>query len=349
MKYECFYVKNNVFREVDNNITDIEANPVKSWSNDAQLFDLLRNKKDDITEKVQGHISSFNFNKKVFNSGIWNELSTVARGLFFNNITKKIVARGFPKFFNLEERTFNSRSWLKEHLAFPVYAYKKYNGFLGILSFDETDKKFMFCTKSMIGGTYSEWFKDIFYNAHNDEGSAYYTNLAKYLVENNVCLVFEVIDPVNDPHIVKYDNRQLILLDEIKLEPKFKHASYEDLITTALMFGFMVKEKSYTFSNWDELNEFIEKMKSYSMTAGEEGYVIEDQECYHFKLKGEWYHFWKEMRGVKMKLAAGHLVSTSKFITPFSNDVYGFMTRLGREKLQNMSIIDVREAFKKEL
>ena len=348
MDIKTYYIKNEVFAQPKCEV-NIVVKPSVGISEDKDLLQLLRDNRKDIEEKRFGHISSFNFKRDVFMSAKWTDLSKIARGLFVDNEDGSIVARGFDKFFNYEERDFNRASWLQDNLKFPVVAYKKYNGFLGILSFDRKESKMLFCTKSMVDGQYSKYFKDIFYKTRIDEGQDYYQELASYLVETNSCFVFEVVDPVNDPHIVKYDEPQLILLDKIYLERNFRHESYDELKEIGKRFKFDVKEKlEKQFETWPELMEFIKSMKSYEETDGIEGFVFEDSSGYHFKLKGEWYLFWKKMRHYKQQLAAGHLFSTSGLTTPLANDVYGFMKRFTRDELGMMSIIDVRDAFLKE-
>jgi len=348
MEFKTYYIKNDVFKQ-DREAVNIVVKGAAPIAQDVNLLDLLRDNKKDIVEKRFGHISSFNFSRDVFNTAKWSDLCKIARGLFMDTEDGTIVARGFDKFFNYEERDFNRASWLQNNLAFPVAAYSKYNGFLGILSFDKKEKKFLFCTKSVLDGEYSQYFKDIFYRAHKDESQDYFQALASHLVETNTCLVFEVVDPKHDPHIVEYKDEKVVLLDQIYLEKNFRHVSYEELQVTGELFKFDVKAKlNKTFDTWAELFDFIKSMESYKDTEGIEGYVFEDSNGYHFKLKGEWYLFWKKMRHYKQQLAAGHLFSTSGLTTPLANDVYGFMKKLGRDELERMSIIDVRNAFLKE-
>ena len=348
MKFNFINIKNEVYNPSLKSFTqkfDVQLKPSEEAGTD--LRDLLRAHKKDIVEKKFGHISSFNFSRDVFMKRTWNELSKIARGLFLDNETGEIAARGFDKFFNYNEGSFNSDQWLRENLHFPVTAYKKYNGFLGILSFDKKEKKFLFCTKSCIDGTYSQYFKDVLMKMDKDE--AWFEKLASYLAESGSCLVFEVIDPVNDPHIVKYNEPELVLLAEIELDAKFKQASYDELYKIAQDFGFKVKEKIDEFKDWDSLKKFIDYVDKYESVQGEEGWVFEDADGYHFKLKCGWYKFWKAMRGYLQKLKAGHLVSTSGLTTPFSNQVFGFMKDKGRVWLSDKSIVDVREEFEKEM
>ena len=49
-------------------------------------------------------ISAFNFTRNAFEKGIWNGITTQARGLFINIEKEKIQARSYNKFFNKEER-----------------------------------------------------------------------------------------------------------------------------------------------------------------------------------------------------------------------------------------------------
>ena len=88
-------------------------------------------------------------------------------------------------------------------------AYKKENGFLGLLGFDKENDELVFCSKSEIGGKYATYFKDIILSVVDEQ------KLYNYLKPHNVTLAFEVIDIFNDPHIIKYDKSKIVLLDII--------------------------------------------------------------------------------------------------------------------------------------
>ena len=215
------------------------------------LLERLHSSRNLIQEKAFGKISAFNFNRDVFNGGHWNDLTTKARGLFLDNTTGRIAARGFEKFFGYKEKQFNSEEFLRNTLKFPVSAYVKYNGFLGILGFDENG--FLFCSKSTVGGEFAQWFEKIFRkDDHRNE------ELLDFMRKENVGLVFEVIDPVHESHIVEYENPEIVLLDIIRLEEEFRDSSYEELCEFAEKFSFKAKEIYKRFNDWDELHEFLE-------------------------------------------------------------------------------------------
>ena len=83
-------------------------------------------------EKRFGDVSSFNFSREAFYKKHWDEISTKARGLFINTKTNKIVARSYDKFFAVDERNETRISNLQNTLKFPMTAYLKENGFLGM-------------------------------------------------------------------------------------------------------------------------------------------------------------------------------------------------------------------------
>lgn len=304
------------------------------------LLERLHSSRNLIQEKAFGKISAFNFNRDVFNGGHWNDLTTKARGLFLDNTTGHIVARGFEKFFGYKEKQFNSEEFLRNTLKFPVSAYVKYNGFLGILGFDENG--FLFCSKSTVGGEFAKWFEDIFRKSdHRNE------ELLDFMRKENVGLVFEVIDPFHDSHIVEYENPEIVLLDIISLQEEFRDSSYEELCEFAEKFSFKAKEIYKRFNDWDELHEFLEWFsKDMDASRDKEGYVISDGK-YQFKLKGAWYRFWKWMRTVKDQIARGRNVNASG-MSAEATLFCGWAQRKGREYCEKHDIISLRNEYEHE-
>ena len=336
MPFKEILIKNTVFKPKEDQPTFAPVYEAPSGS----LLERLHNSRKLIQEKAYGNISAFNFTREVFNSGKWNDLTTKARGLFLDNTNGRIVARGFEKFFGYKERQFNSDQFLKEHLQYPVSAYVKYNGFLGILGFD--DGGLLFCSKSTVGGEYAEYFKEIFSaDDHN------ISELVAYMRKKNLGLVFEVIDPVNDPHIVEYGKKAIVLLDAIALDEKFSNVAYDDLVDLAHKFNFNVKVKWEVFYDWEHLHEFLQKCDNDAETH-REGFVMVDANGYQFKLKGAWYRRWKMLRSIKDKIAQGHLVNIAGINSPMAVNFIGWAKNKGADYCKARSIIQLRNEFERE-
>ena len=341
MAFNEILIKNNVYDERMNRENMAPVFSPKYEAQQGSLLEKLHNYGSDIQEKAFGDISSFNFSRDVFWKGEWNEMTTKARGLFLNNKTGKIVARGFEKFFAYKERGYNTDEFLESNLKFPVQVFVKYNGFLGILGYDENG--LLFCSKSTVRGEYAEYFKEIF---ERDDHKA--DELLAYMREHNAGLVFEVIDPVRDPHIVKYREQRIVLLDIISLKEDFENVKYDELTDFAHEFNFLHKERYTWFSEWNELHKFLEKVANDGETPIE-GYVLVDANGYQFKLKGAWYKFWKWMRTLKDKVCKpGYQLNVSG-LDAKALDVIGWMRRAhDMEYLQSHGIIDLRNEYEEE-
>lgn len=122
-----------------------------------------------IEEKQFGNISSFNFTRSAFYDKVWNSQTIRARGLYINIPERRVVARAYDKFFNIGERPETRLDVLRNTITFPVTAYVKENGFLGIVSYnDETDSLFV-TTKSCPDGIYADWLRDMLHSKLSPE------------------------------------------------------------------------------------------------------------------------------------------------------------------------------------
>ena len=306
-----------------------------------------------IQEKVMAdtNISSFNFTRNAFDKGIWGGLTTKARGLFIDTKNEKIQARSYDKFFNKNEREETRINYLMQNLDYPAYYYKKYNGYLGILSMK--DGELYFCSKSTDSGEYAENFKSIFYAIYNEEQV---DAIKDRFNKENVSMVFEVIDPINDPHMIKSPNKMLILLDIIYNEIDFKKVRYDHLLAFGKRNNIEVKELAYTVNNPQEflaLNNEISEMDYKYQGEYIEGFVVEDSSGFMFKYKLYYYNIWKKLRGVTyayLKNPTGTGKFTSSLTTPMENYYLAFLKEkypngAPEEERNKLNIIDLRDEF----
>lgn len=256
-----------------------------------RMIEKLR-KNPNVKEKELGNkISSFNFTRKAFKKGIWDNESVKARGLFINTETNEIVNRAYNKFFNVGEVEETTLKSLKETLAFPVRAYLKYNGFLGMLGYNEQKDELIFSSKSSIDSIHVKWFKEIFYKHLVMKGICPLL-IKDFLKKQGVSLVFEVCDGVNDEHIIDLEGeRKLYLLDVIDRDVKYKDQEFLRNFVSSFA-GFENKQLIRIFNDYISFYNFYKEVeeKDYLMNGKYiEGFVCKDANNFQIKIKTPYY------------------------------------------------------------
>ena len=341
MTYE---IKNNVFREPEKS--------VRSMSNNVSdaLIELRHNKY--ITEKQFRNISSFNFSPTAFQKNIWDEQTIKSRGLFLDTEKFKIVARSYEKFFNINEREETKFDALQRKLQFPVAAYVKENGFLGIVSWNEYTDDLFITSKSDPEGEFSNWLRDMVYTKISKENLE---KMKKYIKENDVSFVFECCDMEHDPHIIDYPESKLVLLDIVYNTLDFQKYNYEDMAHVGRDLGLIIKKQAYELSTWQEFYDWYYEVleEDYEYRGDKiEGFVIEDANGYMVKLKLAYYNFWKFMRSIAHEtLKKGHTNRTSFLTIPVANEFYAWCKKQfenGKADELPRDIVTLRKMFYKE-
>ena len=196
------------------------------------------------------------------------------------------------------------------------------------------DGELYFCSKSSNSGEHVEYFKNIFYRTYNENQIA---AIKERFSKEDITMVFEVIDPINDPHIIKYNNQDLILLDMIYNTINFKKVKYEHLKAFGDRNNIKVKELCYEVNNIQEfltLNGEIQKDDFKYNGEYIEGFVVEDIEGFMFKYKLHYYTTWKSLRWVLnayMKNPTHTNKFTGSLLTPVENYFLGYL----KEKYPN--------------
>lgn len=166
------------------------------------------------------------------------------------------------------------------------------------------------------------------------------------LLDEGYSYVFECIDKDNDPHIIKYEDNKIVLLEVFKNQLKEEHLSWFELGDVEKKLGIPLKFKELEFNNWEEFEEWKDKFRQgiTQWDCKHEGYVFEDQNGYRVKFKSSFYSWWKQMRALKDILAGGR-TNKKVYKTKEEIQVVKLMEELGRDKLKEMSIIDVEDMF----
>lgn len=320
-------IRNTVFKKVEELATGSGNNAADTKCSVGDMILAMRNSRF-IQEKRYGNISSFNFTRQAFYEKAWNDQTIKARGLYINIPEQKIVARSYDKFFSINERTDTKLEMLRNKLAFPVTAYVKENGFLGIVSYNNENDSLFVTTKSSPDGIFADWLNNMLYEKCSDSAL---DAIKEYSKEHNVSFVFECVDMVHDPHIIEYPESRLYLLDIIYNDMEYKKVDFNELCSFADAFGIRHKERAYVIETWSEFYDWYYKVldEDYKYDGRDiEGFVIEDSNGYMLKLKLTYYNFWKFMRGVAHEtIRKGYIdpKRTSGLVTPVANRFYGWI------------------------
>ena len=297
------------------------------------------------------NLISLNFNREAFNKKKWNDLTIKARGLFVDKDSGEVKIRSYNKFFNFGERHVNL-GYLKKYATYPIRAFKKYNGFLGLASV--VNGEVVLTSKSVTSGKYKDIFQDI-WNKVEDEVKEL---LKQTMIENNCTAVFEVVSPEYDPHIIKYDKEHLYLLDFIEnkldLDTHNIDLEFSENLMKRVEFSsdlLTKKEELTRLENYDELYNFLHE-KTMSLEEFE-GYVLCDNSGLMFKFKLPYYMLWKGRRNwlerYRTALLKGKRIETKDIEKDENRHFKKFLLELGKDKLQGLSIIDVREMYEESL
>lgn len=167
------------------------------------------------------HLTMYHFNESAFKKGAWNLDTLSARGLYLDD-TNHVIARGFNKFFVLNERAETNEDKVIKKMISPdtnkIILSEKLDGFLIIVSY-MPDKDDLLITSKANGEDYSNLAKDLLKitlakNNHTlDELKEYIKE--DYLKGNRYSLTFEGIDMKHDSHLVKYNEKKVVLLEVI--------------------------------------------------------------------------------------------------------------------------------------
>ena len=348
---EKYGIKNDVYNRGLTIATRDSSEKIKNFQTENELINEMIASSFITVKECDYNLISLNFNREAFNKKKWNDLTIKARGLFVDRDSGEVKIRSYNKFFNYGERHVNL-GYLHKYATYPIRVFKKYNGFLGLASVINGDV--VLTSKSVTSGKY----KDIFQSIWDKVEDSVKELLKQTMIENNCTAVFEVVSPEYDPHIIKYDKEHLYLLDFIEnkldLDTHNIDLEFSENLMKKVEFSSNLltkKEELTRLANYDELYNFLHE-KTMSLEKFE-GYVLCDNSGLMFKFKLPYYMLWKGRRTwlerYRTALLKGKRIEIRDIEKDENRHFKKFLLELGKDKLQGLSIIDVREMYEKSL
>lgn len=293
-----------------------------------------------------------------------------ARGLFITDDAQnpQIAARGYDKFFNVNEMPFTKWDSIKKNTVGPYTVTLKSNGCIIFISGLE-DGTLVVCSKHSTGP------RDDVDRNHAEFGRNYLLDLlnqrnvnvrefAKDLYDLNVTLVAEYCDDSFEEHILEYtgDKAGLYLHGVNLNHPQFFSWPMDKVSSFAQRYGF----KPTTYFNIQDINSlrsFLDKCSQEGTYKGMEveGFVIRTHidgtgEDFFFKFKFEepylMYRQWREVtkqyistKSIVLKFKK-HKFITNKYLD-FIIPVLDNDPKLCEQYMKGFGIIKLRNAFLK--
>lgn len=220
-----------------------------------------------------GYLVLYNYTNQCTYAKAWDEYTLASRGLIFHKCTGDVVARPFPKFFNLGEHQDTMLLNLPDE---PYEVFEKVDGSLGIL--------YWHCGVARIA-TRGSFTSEQALEGLRILNEKYYSGI--YNIAKGMTLLFEIIYPENRVNagarlVVNYgDIRELVLLAAYNATngQEFSRSEVEEL---AKSIGCpIVKQFNHT------IEEMVELQKT--LPATQEGFVVRFQNGLRVKIKGAEY------------------------------------------------------------
>lgn len=227
-----------------------------------------------------GKLMLYNYTDQCTYEKKWNEHTINARGTVYEIVTSKVIAKGFPKFFNFGELDSSKQITLLKETEFEVY--EKMDGSLGIVYF--YDGKWRVNTRGSFTSDQAIKATEMLYSKYD---------ISK-LMEDFTYLV-EIIYPENRIIVDYGDEEMLTLLAGYRMGIE---VPFETMFHTPFN-----PAKRYLF---DSIDHVISKQSQ--LGKMEEGFVVRFKNGYRCKFKSEEYlkvakimsncthlEFWKNM------------------------------------------------------
>ena len=259
---------------------------VKTYDNPAKDNKTIKNNIKNLIQKkeyIKHNLKSITYTKNIFHKKIWDRIPVKANEFYEYIDSGKIAGRSYNKFFHIGEHTDIKVENLIESIEYPVNFYKKYNGFTGLVFYNETTNKLEYAAKNI---PYVEKYNKYLEELLNKEQKEYIKEISR---KYNVTFIFECMHLKDNIHPVKILKSELILLDIIENQ---ENEVYRNELAGNL---FNKKELLNTAHNKEELLKLIEYYSS-SLNIDFEGVVLQDKNNKMVKISSIFYMTKKSIR-----------------------------------------------------
>lgn len=260
-----------------------------------------------------GNVDVYKYSRDCQYKGLWNKVNRICRGIIFDR-EGNIIARPFPKFFNLFEipESHPERLPWKE----GYQAYEKLDGSCGIGFIDPATYSWRLATPGSSESKQAAQGTQILQSHYDAQ-----------LLPQGVTPVFEIIYPDNI-RVVDYGNQPFLsLLAMFELNGEEWHPSRVDQIATRLGFH---RPATVSIPKDDFFHPDDHKFPS-----NYEGYVVRFNNGYRVKFKSPWYNQINKLLD---------LMSPKQVIDMIVESNYGLITRHIPKHLQ-LRFDDVRSTL----
>jgi RNA ligase len=212
----------------------------------------------------------YNYTDKCVYDKAWNDITLMSRGIIFEKSTGNLVAKPFPKFFNLGER---EETFLKNLPDEPYIVTEKYDGSLGIIF--NYKGKWRVATR---GSLNSEQAQKASILLHKYDLS---------VIPADITLIVEIIYPDNKIVVNYGSDETLILIGayDIHTENEIPRNGNEDIINLNDLSSVTGLELAVRY--YYSISEMIELQKT--LPKDREGFVVRFDSGLRVKIKGDEY------------------------------------------------------------
>ncbi|OMJ25064.1 tRNA ligase [Smittium culicis] len=260
---------------------DISTSEQKEINKLAQnLIKQAENRK--IAQITSNEYNSFTIDSYRFTEHLYYKdpcpFATQARGLFITKIAEnnyKIAARGYNKFFNINETKNTKWDSISQNTSGPYEVTLKENGCIIFISALDP-QNLLICSKHSLKSEHAtkgkEWLQLHLASKNKTEA-----DFASFLYQHSVTAIFELCDDSFEEHILEYPKEITGLhLHGINRNTATLHTWPTDHVNlVSLEFGF-IPINSQIFDTAKEVEEFADKIRKDKIFKGRhiEGFVV---------------------------------------------------------------------------